>query len=234
MFPERKEIIEFYCVANSLTEKVPEQTRLWLDALQNVFSHQLTGLPKEDITRLVGDPENKTLALVKDGNAIGGICFQTFLSQGFSVIVLCALTSNEKRKGYGTQLMNHLKDYHIRNGVMHLITYADNSAVNFWVKQGFRKLPKRKTVYRGYIKEYKGATLMGCELNPGMLTHSGEKPFQCDQCNYSCNLAESLKKHMRTHTGEKPFACAHCNYMCVSSSDLKRHMMRKHPTKNNK
>ena len=34
--------------------------------------------------------------------------------QGFSEIVFCAVTSKEQVKGYGTLLMNHLKDYHIR------------------------------------------------------------------------------------------------------------------------
>lgn len=106
---ERKGIIEFHCIANSLTDKVPKQTMLWLIALQNVFSHQLPRMPKEYITRLVFDPKHKTLALVKDGRPIGGICFRMFPSQGFSEIVFCAVTSNEQVKGYGTHLMNHIK-----------------------------------------------------------------------------------------------------------------------------
>jgi histone acetyltransferase len=122
---EREGIIEFHCVANSLTEKVSKQTMLWLIELQNVFSHQLPQMPKEYITRLVFDPKHKTLALVKNGQPIGGICFRTFASQGFSEIVFCAVTSNEQIKGYGTHLMNHLKDYHIRNGVLHFLTFAD-------------------------------------------------------------------------------------------------------------
>ena len=48
---ERRGLIEFHCVANSLTERVPKQTMLWLIALQNVFSHQLPRMPKEYITR---------------------------------------------------------------------------------------------------------------------------------------------------------------------------------------
>jgi len=164
---EKKGLIEFHCVANSLTEKVPRQTTLWLIALQNVFSHQLPRMPKEYITRLVFDPKHKNLALVKNGKPIGGICFRMFPSQGFSEIVFCAVTSNEQVKGYGTHLMNHLKDYHIRNGIHHFLTFADEFAVGYFKKQGFSKdLKLAKSVYGGYIKDYEGATLMGCELNP--------------------------------------------------------------------
>jgi len=164
---EKKGLIEFHCVANSLTEKVPRQTMLWLIALQNVFSHQLPRMPKEYITRLVFDPKHKNLALVKNGKPIGGICFRMFPSQGFSEIVFCAVTSNEQVKGYGTHLMNHLKDFHIRNGIHHFLTFADEFAVGYFKKQGFSKdLKLSKAVYGGYIKDYEGATLMGCELNP--------------------------------------------------------------------
>ncbi len=164
---EKRNAIEFHCIANSLTEKVPKQTMLWLIALQNVFSHQLPRMPKEYITRLVFDPKHKTLALIKDGRPIGGICFRMFASQGFTEIVFCAVTSNEQVKGYGTHLMNHLKDYHIRNGVYNFLTFADEFAIGYFKKQGFSKdikLPKSQ--HQGYIKDYEGATLMGCELNP--------------------------------------------------------------------
>lgn len=159
---EKRNAIEFHCISNSLTEKVPKQTMLWLIALQNVFSHQLPRMPKEYITRLVFDPKHKTLALIKDGRPIGGICFRMFASQGFTEIVFCAVTSNEQVKGYGTHLMNHLKDYHIRNGVFHFLTFADEFAIGYFKKQGFSKEIKlSKSVYQGYIKDYEGATLMG-------------------------------------------------------------------------
>lgn len=36
-----------------------------------------------------------------------------------------------------------------------------------WRVQGFSKdIRLSKDVYQGYIKDYEGATLMGCELNP--------------------------------------------------------------------
>ncbi|CAJ0921614.1 unnamed protein product [Ranitomeya imitator] len=111
--------------------------------------------------------KHKTLALIKDGRVIGGICFRMFPSQGFTEIVFCAVTSNEQVKGYGTHLMNHLKEYHIKHNVINFLTYADEYAIGYFKKQGFSKdikVPKAR--YVGYIKDYEGATLMGCELNP--------------------------------------------------------------------
>uniref|UniRef100_A0A8C1SH71 histone acetyltransferase n=1 Tax=Cyprinus carpio TaxID=7962 RepID=A0A8C1SH71_CYPCA len=164
---ERRGVIEFHVIGNSLNQKPNKKILMWLVGLQNVFSHQLPRMPKEYITRLVFDPKHKTLSLIKDGRVIGGICFRMFPTQGFTEIVFCAVTSNEQVKGYGTHLMNHLKEYHIKHEILNFLTYADEYAIGYFKKQGFSKdikVPKSK--YVGYIKDYEGATLMGCELNP--------------------------------------------------------------------
>lgn len=110
------------------------------------------------------------MVLVKDNRVIGGICFHMFPSQGFSEIVFCAVSSNEQVKGYGTHMMNYLKDYHVRNGTLHFLTYADEYATGYFKKQGFStQINLTKSAYHGYIKEYEGATLMGCELNPNII-----------------------------------------------------------------
>ncbi|XP_023200346.1 histone acetyltransferase KAT2B isoform X3 [Xiphophorus maculatus] len=166
---ERRGVIEFHVIGNSLNQKPNKRILMWLVGLQNVFSHQLPRMPKEYITRLVFDPKHKTLSLIKDGRVIGGICFRMFPSQGFTEIVFCAVTSNEQVKGYGTHLMNHLKEYHIKHEILNFLTYADEYAIGYFKKQGFSKdikVPKAK--YVGYIKDYEGATLMGCELNPSI------------------------------------------------------------------
>uniref|UniRef100_A0A8C5CMI4 Histone acetyltransferase n=1 Tax=Gadus morhua TaxID=8049 RepID=A0A8C5CMI4_GADMO len=166
---ERRGVIEFHVIGNSLNQKPNKSILMWLVGLQNVFSHQLPRMPKEYITRLVFDPKHKTLSLIKDGRVIGGICFRMFPSQGFTEIVFCAVTSNEQVKGYGTHLMNHLKEYHIKHDILNFLTYADEYAIGYFKKQGFSKdikVPKAK--YVGYIKDYEGATLMGCELNPSI------------------------------------------------------------------
>lgn len=164
---EKKGTIEFHVISNNLQKNLPDQTLLWLIGLQNVFSHQLPRMPKEYITRIVFDPKHKSMTLIKDNRVIGGVCFRMFMTQGFSEIVFCAVTSNEQVKGYGTHLMNHMKDYHIQHNILHFLTFADEYATGYFRKQGFSKeirLPK--SAYLGYIKDYEGAILMGCELNP--------------------------------------------------------------------
>ncbi|MCE0481877.1 DeSI-like protein hag1, partial [Datura stramonium] len=56
--------------------------------------------------------------------------------QKFGEIAFCAITADEQVKGYGTRLMNHLKQ-HARDvdGLTHFLTYADNNAVGYFVKQ---------------------------------------------------------------------------------------------------
>ncbi|XP_073843765.1 gcn5 acetyltransferase [Musca autumnalis] len=167
---EQKRAIEFHVVGNSLTKPVDKQTILWLLGLQSVFAHQLPEMPREYISQLVFDTKHKTLALIKENMPIGGICFRPFPSQGFTEIVFCAVTMSEQVKGYGTHLMNHLKDYSIQKGILHLLTYADCDAIGYFKKQGFSKdIKLARPVYAGYIKEYDGATLMHCELHPSIV-----------------------------------------------------------------
>ncbi len=53
-----------------------------------------------------------------------------FAFRNFSEIVFCAVSEYQQVRGYGTHLMNHLKDYHIRLNITNLLTYADGFAVS--------------------------------------------------------------------------------------------------------
>lgn len=162
--------IEFHIIGNSMNRRIDKHDYLWLNAIQNVISHQLPRMPKEYITRLVFDPKHRTLALIKNNRPIGGICFRMFPTQGFTEIVFLAITSNEQVKGYGTHLMNHLKDYHIKHNIYHFLTYADEYAIGYFRKQAFTpEITLREEQYLGYIKDYEGATLMECKLTPNIV-----------------------------------------------------------------
>lgn len=38
-------------------------------------------------------------------------------------------------QGYGTHLMNHLKEYHIKHSILYFLTYADEYAIGYFKKQ---------------------------------------------------------------------------------------------------
>lgn len=38
-------------------------------------------------------------------------------------------------QGYGTHLMNHLKEYHIKHNILYFLTYADEYAIGYFKKQ---------------------------------------------------------------------------------------------------
>lgn len=102
--------------------------------------------------------KHKSIVVIQEDRPIGGICFRTFETQGFTEIVFCALTSSLQVKGYGTHLMNHLKDYSIQRNIRHFLAYADQFAIGFFKKQGFSKdIKVARPVYAGmfiYIKFY--------------------------------------------------------------------------------
>eukprot|EP01103_Thecamoeba_quadrilineata_P005795 TRINITY_DN1554_c0_g1_i3.p1 TRINITY_DN1554_c0_g1~~TRINITY_DN1554_c0_g1_i3.p1 ORF type:complete len:286 (+),score=33.88 TRINITY_DN1554_c0_g1_i3:416-1273(+) len=105
------------------------------------------------------------MVILKNNNVVGGITFRPFPAQGFMEIAFCAITSDEQVKGYGTRLMNHLKEYSKKENVFYFLTYADNFAIEYFKKQGFTdhiSLDKEK--WGGYIKDYDGGTLMECHI----------------------------------------------------------------------
>ena len=192
---EMQEKIKFVCITN---DGQPE-SMIYLVNLKNIFCRQLPRMPKEYIARLVLDRRHRSMVLLKrdDGAAehavtnyavIGGVCFRPFFDQGFAEIVFLAITNTEQVKGYGTRLMNHLKE-HVKSmeprpndighqPVDHFLTYADNFAVGYFRKQGFTKeVTMREDRWAGYIKDYEGGTLMECIINrhidyldiPGMI-----------------------------------------------------------------
>ncbi|KAF1770318.1 hypothetical protein GCK72_002136 [Caenorhabditis remanei] len=165
---EERGLIEFRVIGNDLDPFQCHEQLAQLVELQNLFGAQLPKMPKDYVTRLIFDSRHQNMVILKrDMGVIGGICFRPFPSRGFVEIVFCAITAMEQVKGYGTHLMNHCKDYMIKNKIYHMLTFADEFAIGYFTKQGFSdKLEINQTVHKGWIKEYEGATLMGCHLHP--------------------------------------------------------------------
>ncbi len=139
--------------------------------LKNIISRQLPKMPKEYIVKLVFDRNHECMAILRSSahRIIGGICYRMYRDQRFAEIAFLAISQSEQYKGYGTRLMNKMKESMQKQGIEFLMTYADNSAIDYFQKNGFTKeyrMPQDR--WKGYIKDYEGGTLMECYIDPKM------------------------------------------------------------------
>jgi len=144
-----------------------ERNLMWLIALKEIFSKQLPKMPREYIVRLVLDRGHQSLLCMEGDVVVGGVSMRPYAEQRFAEIAFCAVDANHQVKGYGTKIMNQLKEYSKNAGLTHFLTYADNYAIGYFKKQGFTgtvTMPKERWV--GFIKEYDGGTLMECVIHP--------------------------------------------------------------------
>ncbi|KAI3571225.1 Bromodomain-containing protein [Fusarium oxysporum f. sp. albedinis] len=162
---ECKGEIEFRVVNND----GDRESLIVLGGLKCVFQKQLPEMPKSYIARLVYDRAHMSIVIVRKPLAVvGGITYRPFKHRKFAEIVFCAVLSDEQAKGYGAHLMSHLKDYiKASSNMMHLLTYADNSAIPYFKKQGFTKeITLDDSIWKGCIKDYEGGSLMQCSMLP--------------------------------------------------------------------
>ncbi|MCQ2819553.1 MAG: GNAT family N-acetyltransferase [archaeon] len=115
-------------------------------------------------------------------------------------IAFLAISSLEQVKGFGTRLMNKLKDHCKKDGIEYFLTYADNNAIGYFKKQGFNKaLRLAPDKWRGLIKDYDGGTLMECHVE-NYICYSKLSEILKEQKKDLQKLADSFLNVKRKHT----------------------------------
>lgn len=168
--------------------------------LKQIISVQLPKMPKNYITRLVFDNQHKSLVGVKNGKIIGGITFRPFKKEGCTSsieIVFCVITKDEQRGGYGSRLMNQLKHWCQQNDFLHLLTYADDTAIGYFQRQGFSCEIGMATEEWdiGYLKYYDSATLMHCKIDTVISYLEATSTLRLQRASFYKKMRELSNQH---------------------------------------
>ncbi|XP_036038924.1 zinc finger protein 296 [Onychomys torridus] len=67
------------------------------------------------------------------------------------------------------------------------------------------------------------AVVAPVEDKPPPVSSAARRSPTCPVCKKTLSSFSNLKVHMRSHTGERPYVCNQCSYACAQSSKLNRH-----------
>ena len=57
-----------------------------------------------------------------------------------------------------------------------------------------------------------------------MRPQTGEKSYQCSECEKQFLEKSNLNQHIMIHSGEKPYGCTHCEKAFSNEKDFDCHM----------
>lgn len=82
--------------------------------------------------------------------------------------------------------------------------------------------PQKQVIYCSYCGKQSNSLALH---QSHMRTHTGEKPFECFECQKRFSFQQSLKSHVLLHTGERPYKCDECGLKFRQIGHLQGHKL---------
>ena len=146
----------------------------------DVIDSSLPLLGRTNAAKLVFAPDHQSLVLLRSTasarRVLGAIVLKPHFVRGFLEVAFCVVRKEEQRNGIGSRLLDRLKAHAISLGVLHLLTYADDSATGFFERHGFEIEPAYGMVINRFhwgVAHYIGSQLRQCVLDPDGMTLYG-------------------------------------------------------------
>ncbi|KAL1529745.1 hypothetical protein AB1Y20_000681 [Prymnesium parvum] len=155
-----------------------QDIELLLEVL-DVIDSSLPLIGRVNAAKLIFAPDHQALVLTRTTEharrVLGAIVIKPHRARGFLEIAFCVVRKEEQRSGVGSRIIRRLKEHAVENlHILHLLTYADDSAITFFEKLGFDDPMREEDPQNGMpinrfhwgISHYIGSQLRQCVLDP--------------------------------------------------------------------
>ena len=99
--------------------------------------------------------------------------------------------------------------------------FQSNSIYNRHMKTRHQKVKNHHCPtcdYKATTKSY---------LTAHMRVHESPR-YSCSHCGKTFRQATALRSHVMTHTGQRPYGCDQCSFRCIQPGDLRKHFLNQH------